>query len=203
MTDQQTRHKILNAAAELFVQGGFQKTTVRQICKAAQVNVSAINYHFGDKKGLYEAVLQHAMELKPKVEDPPGATPEERLNLWVEAMVFSCVGEEPDLLSQLMALEMNEPTESLAMLVEQMVIPKFSHLETIIEALLGRSGPETRMLAMSVVGQVLFYHHSRPVINLMMPDMDFSQESLTGLVEHITRASVAMAEIYKITEEPK
>lgn len=195
MTDQHTRKKILDAAAELFVQGGFNKTTIRAICRQAQVNVSAINYHFGDKKGLYEAVLRLAMEQKPEVQLQGSA--QLRLRAWVEAMMFSCVGQQPELLSQLMALEMKEPTESLCLLVDQMVIPKFGQLQGIVEELLGATNPHSTRLALSVVGQVLFYHHSRPVINLMMPEMDFSHPALTQLVDHITRASLAMVEAFK------
>jgi AcrR family transcriptional regulator len=53
----QTRQRILETALHLFSQGGYDKTSVRDIAQAAQVNVAAISYHFGGKPGLYRAAL--------------------------------------------------------------------------------------------------------------------------------------------------
>ena len=56
--DAATRARLLAAAERLFADRGFKKVTVREICRAARANVAAINYHFGDKLGLYREVLQ-------------------------------------------------------------------------------------------------------------------------------------------------
>ena len=60
--DRETRERLLKAAAQLFADRGFKKVTVRDICRAARANVAAVNYHFGDKSGLYREVLQLAIE---------------------------------------------------------------------------------------------------------------------------------------------
>jgi len=58
--DLETRDRVLKAAERLFAERGFKKVTVRDICRAARANVAAVNYHFGDKQGLYREVLQIA-----------------------------------------------------------------------------------------------------------------------------------------------
>ena len=58
---QQPREKILLTALELFAELGFERATVRQIAKKAQVNISAIGYYFGDKAGLYQAAFTEPM----------------------------------------------------------------------------------------------------------------------------------------------
>lgn len=194
MTDQQTRDRILLAAAELFVKTGFQKTTVRSICQAAGANVAAVNYHFQGKKGLYEAVVDYALAQKPEVPDPPGAPAAERLRLWIHTFVFSCVGAEPDLLSQIMAVEMTKPTSCLEKITLEMIVPRMAHLQEIIQHCAETELPPSRirLLAFSVVGQVMLYDHSRPVIGLLFPEMTYSDEQLTMLVDHITQASLGM-----------
>lgn len=52
-----TKENIMDIAKKLFVKNGFDGTTVREICEAADVSVSAINYHFENKEGLFKAIL--------------------------------------------------------------------------------------------------------------------------------------------------
>jgi AcrR family transcriptional regulator len=52
-----TRERLLKTAVEMFAQYGFAETSLREITETADANIAAINYHFGSKEGLYEAVL--------------------------------------------------------------------------------------------------------------------------------------------------
>lgn len=52
-----TRLTLLDTAERLFAERGIDGTSVRDITKAATANVSAVNYHFGGKDGLVEAVF--------------------------------------------------------------------------------------------------------------------------------------------------
>ncbi|MBI3492350.1 MAG: helix-turn-helix transcriptional regulator, partial [Acidobacteria bacterium] len=62
LRDSETRDRLLRAAERLFADRGFKKVTVRDICRVARANVAAVNYHFGDKLGLYREVLQSATD---------------------------------------------------------------------------------------------------------------------------------------------
>ncbi|MBR3220832.1 MAG: helix-turn-helix transcriptional regulator [Kiritimatiellae bacterium] len=46
------------AAMRLFAEKGLKLVTVREICKAAHVNVALVNYHFHNKNGLYQACVE-------------------------------------------------------------------------------------------------------------------------------------------------
>lgn len=52
-----TQKKILNAAETLFSRDGFEQTSLRQITQEAGVNLASVNYHFGSKKALIQAVM--------------------------------------------------------------------------------------------------------------------------------------------------
>ncbi len=59
-TDTQTQ--ILDAAERLLLEQGFSATSLRSVVQAANVNLSAVRYHFGSKEKLMVAVLKRAVE---------------------------------------------------------------------------------------------------------------------------------------------
>lgn len=57
-----TKERILDTAEELFAEYGFDATSLRAITAAAQVNLAAVNYHFGSKEALIDAVFARRVE---------------------------------------------------------------------------------------------------------------------------------------------
>ena len=58
----ETRTRILDAAEELFMLHGFGGTSMRQLTTRAGVNLAAVNYHFGSKDALIEAVFRRRLD---------------------------------------------------------------------------------------------------------------------------------------------
>jgi len=56
-----TRARILDAAERLFAEKGHDATSLREITAMAGVNLSSVNYHFGSKDGLVQAVCQRRL----------------------------------------------------------------------------------------------------------------------------------------------
>lgn len=76
-----TKDRILGAAEELFAQYGFAGTSLRQVTSRADVNIAAVNYHFGSKENLVNEVFRRRMDdmteqrlgqLKAALEQHPG-----------------------------------------------------------------------------------------------------------------------------------
>ena len=57
MTQADTKERILDAAELLFAEHGFSGTSLRAVTGEAEVNLAAVNYHFGSKMGLFKAVV--------------------------------------------------------------------------------------------------------------------------------------------------
>jgi len=57
-----TKDRILDAAESLFMEHGFEATSLRSITAAAEVNLAAVNYHFGSKEELFQAVLTRRLD---------------------------------------------------------------------------------------------------------------------------------------------
>lgn len=57
-----TKERILHAAEDLFAQHGFAGTSLRQVTSRADVNIAAVNYHFGSKENLVNEVFKHRMD---------------------------------------------------------------------------------------------------------------------------------------------
>lgn len=57
-----TKERILDAAETLFAQYGFGGTSLRQVTSQADVNIAAVNYHFGSKENLVNEVFRRRMD---------------------------------------------------------------------------------------------------------------------------------------------
>jgi AcrR family transcriptional regulator len=193
-----TRQRLLEAAGQVFAETGFRTATVREIVRrAGAANIAAVNYHFGDKEGLYAAVLEHfahaAVAKHPAHGGlPPDATPAEQLHAFVRALLLRVFDKGHQAVhGRLMAREMIEPTRALDRIVEQVIRPMYGRLCTIIKVLAGPGVPvaEIERAAKSVVGQCLFYKHCGPVLERLegrLPDL----KDVDALATHIVAFSL-------------
>ncbi len=56
--DSSTQERLLVAAEQLFADQGFESVSLRHLTQAAGVNLAAVNYHFGSKDALIDAVIE-------------------------------------------------------------------------------------------------------------------------------------------------
>jgi AcrR family transcriptional regulator len=76
-----TQQRILAAAAKLFIERGFERTTISAVAEAAQVSRTTVFWHFSDKAGLFRESFSFLVKpfresLERDLEDLP---PEKRL----------------------------------------------------------------------------------------------------------------------------
>ena len=193
-----TREKLIEAAGEVFAEIGFHDATVREICSQAGTNVAAVNYHFGDKLGLYTEILkstvlaQQAAVLNSMMahSSDPRAALRALLNEWFKRIHE---GGRTAWAARILAHEMARPTAALDRVAEA-IQPNYLRFRAIVGKLIGR-GPNdvrTRMCVHSVIGQVLHYKQARPMLARLWPDLNLDDETRRrAIVDHIVEFSLA------------
>jgi len=193
-----TQERLLEVAGQIFAQEGFQAAKVRNICARAGANLAAVNYHFGDKLGLYEEVLRSAMCAAESAalfeRGLPGTTPKEKLRIFVRGTLQHMYGEgQPAWPTRIMTHELAQPTPAFEGVVEQIMRPRYDALRGLVSAVIGRPAGHraTRLCAQSIMGQVVIYAHGREVIKRLWPELRFTPETLDEIAAHIAAFSWA------------
>lgn len=193
-----TRQRLLEVAGEVFAEQGFKNATVREICKRADANVAAINYHFGDKQGLYSETLRYWIreslaKYPPNLGVDDSASPEQKLFAYVRSFFWRIFDEgRPSWYGKLMAREMVEPTHAMEEIAADTMRPTTDLLQGIVRQLIpGATDEQVRRASLSVIGQMVFYHHCRPVIDRLFTGLCYSRPEIDKLAEHVTQFSLA------------
>ena len=193
-----TRSKLIEAALEVFGERGYHHATIQQIVRRAGTNVAAINYHFGDKAQFYGEVVSHALNLDQQDAervDFGDEPPEEQLRTFVFWFIHNIVGlhRPSSSLEKIHIQEMVNPSPILDTLVDTFIRPNHMKLRAIVAALLPDDATEQdiRHHCFSVIGQCLHYKFARPVMDRLYDDIEFTEDYVNALAEHITHVSLA------------
>lgn len=204
--DDDARARLLAAAGPVFARRGFDRATVREICGLAGVNIASVGYYFGDKFGLYREVFRmirtrcHQEHPDPPWADEAGTVGSHReyfYSLVHHLLSGMLARDDSGWESQLMMREMNQPTEVFAEMVEESFRPHFDRLVTTIAALSPESTPVhvLEQLALSAVGQCLYYRVGAGVVRQLIPaDRLAGEFTVDALARHITAVTIAAAE---------
>ena len=198
MASDSVRNQILAAAGPVFAERGFKGATVRDICKAADVNVAAVNYYFGDKSQLYVATVKQAHQLRaadvPMPEWTSDTPCEEKLLNFIHTTLDRMIGETPaPWPTRLMLREVLNPTEACRSLVQNYFKPQFELLLSIIDEFVAASTPEPQrhQLALSVLGQCFIYRAAGQVIPMLITKKELkSHYSVEQLAQHICNTTL-------------
>jgi TetR/AcrR family transcriptional regulator, regulator of cefoperazone and chloramphenicol sensitivity len=185
-----TRQRLLQAATEVFAEKGFDAATVREICGRAQANVALVNYHFGDKMELYSEVLLAAFrppEGAPKPEMP--ANPEEGIRKIIRAMLDKALdqSDQAGLRYKLMLHEYAQPSTATPRVVTLTLKPVYDLLRKLVGqvANIDPDSDQARMCTHSIIGQVIHYTRSGPVVAVLWPNLKMTPEQRDMIADHI------------------
>jgi AcrR family transcriptional regulator len=194
-----TRQRLLDAAQRLFTERGFSKVTVRDITSEAQANLAAVSYHFGDKAGLYEAVLEiglhFARELNAETMLAREAhSAEECLRHYVHQYLPRIIRSDTrGWIYRLLRHEQVDPTGLAIKYVHQAIMPRIEYLIGVVRDLIGEGAPPDRIgrCVTSIQSQCLFYLPD-PLKSMIRPGWQpTTDEEIRETAEHIAEFSLA------------
>jgi AcrR family transcriptional regulator len=137
-----TKQHLLDVAGQVFAERGFADATSKEICTRAGVNMAAVNYHFGGRGQLYEAVLVEAHHYLLKLEDMQAVTSqdipaEEKLAMILSGIVRRAVGKHAHWGAKVVLRELMAPTVHAPALVHQAIAPKAMVMLGLVSEIIG------------------------------------------------------------------
>ena len=164
----ETRTRILDAAEELFMQHGFEGASMRLLTARAAVNLAAVNYHFGSKHALIEAVFRRRLDPmnaarlaaleKLEAESRP-ADPERIIRAFVGEslrMIEDAKGGGRNFI-RLLGRTYTEPAKPIRALIGQLYVPVMARFKAAFERALPQMPPDELVWRMHFMFGTLSY----------------------------------------------
>jgi AcrR family transcriptional regulator len=196
-----TRDRILDEAEDLFAQRGYHAVSIREITKAADSNLAAVNYHFGNKQNLYLEVFRsrwmpRASRIQRSFRESlkNNGNPNPKLVVQTFARAFlegPMSDEERSRHLKLISGELAQPTEAFELIVEQIFRPLLGNLLEDLRAVMPEAIDEKQMVlnVFSILSLVLYFNFARPLIASFVGGKD-GDDLRTRFVDHIVRFSL-------------
>lgn len=202
VSENSLREKILCVAEHLFAEKGFAETSIREITKRANCNLSSVNYYFHSKKNLYvEVFRRHACQMEcQKTPDVARVflgiggqvTLEQLIRTFCKGFLQTSLKNGSDkTLMKLAMKERQDPHLPKHIFAEQFVLPEKSGMkEALVQAYPGLEDSAADLCVQSILGQL---HHLIQTQALFKgPDhKNMPVADLPTNIEHIVKFSAA------------
>lgn len=124
-----TRQQLLDIAGQVFAERGYADATSKEICARAGANAAAVNYHFGGREQLYEAVLIEAHHHLVTLEAMQQAAamdcaPRDKLRAVLSGIVQRAIAPDAHWAARVLVRELLSPTAGAPALARKAIAPK-------------------------------------------------------------------------------
>jgi TetR/AcrR family transcriptional regulator, regulator of cefoperazone and chloramphenicol sensitivity len=193
-----SRQRLLQAALRCFAEHGFEKTSTRMIAQAAQANVAAIRYYFGDKAGIYRAAFVEPMG-QPQGDIALFNDPRLSLEQALQGLYSGFIeplkqGELVQLCTKLHMREMVEPTGLWQQEIDHGIAPYHRALVKVLSRHLGitNEDDDVHRLALCILAQAVFLYVGRDVMQAVRPGLVNNTVALDIMSTRLTEYALAL-----------
>jgi TetR/AcrR family transcriptional regulator, regulator of cefoperazone and chloramphenicol sensitivity len=196
---ERARTRLLLEASRIFSEKGYAKASTREICEAAGLNPAAIHYHFGDKDGLYRAVLSapiEGMAAQLAGFDDPALTLAQSLRQLLGGFVgedgASFAGADDGI--RLFLREMIEPTPVFAVTAAAHIRPLHDAMARLLARHIGVPEPDddVHRLVFALIAMAHDYCMSREFMNALAPRLLDGPDALHRARERLVDWGMAL-----------
>jgi AcrR family transcriptional regulator len=195
---ERTRIRLLTTASRIFAEKGYQEATISEICKQADANIAAINYHFGDKETIYLEAWRYAFTREQVLFPSDGgvsrhASPEERLAGRIKALIKH-IADEASYSSIIIHKEMAHPTRLLSSILEQEIQPQRAQMAKLLKECLRCevSEQQVQFCHASIMGQCFQFLRVKHMNDAGQETTEpVGQAEIEAFAEHVVRFSLA------------
>jgi AcrR family transcriptional regulator len=197
---QEARERLLTCALKLFAEKGFASTSTREIALAAQVNISAISYYFGDKANLYRTVFNDP-RCNPTIHPSQFLQADLSLRGGIELLIQTFVdsfkhGELAQNCMKLHIREMLEPTGLWTEEIDHQIKPAHKALVKFLARHLDvkREDDDLHRLAFALSGLALTLMVSSDVIFAVRPSLIAKEKAIDDYASRLVEYALCMCE---------
>ena len=193
--DNSTQEKLFAAAIPLFTEKGYAAVSIRDIAKAADVNVSSISYYFRGKEGLYHAIIEsHIAIISKAISSAEGLSPEERLKHYAKAI--SEIHTKKPYVIRFIQSELVNPTSAMDTILKKHLFSFYRYLNKAIQDGIDtgifRTDLNVHHAALSLVSILNFYFIAKPLFRDFLDtsietDAAYAEQAVTIYLKGIRR----------------
>jgi TetR/AcrR family transcriptional regulator, regulator of cefoperazone and chloramphenicol sensitivity len=196
-----TRLNLLEAASEVFGKKGFWSATHEEICRMANANLAAINYHFGSKENLYVEAWKYSFEKSVEKYPPEGGVlPDYPAEKRLRGRILSFLKRiaDPETYEiDIILKEMANPTGLLTSVIAMKVEPLDRDFISLIKELMGRGAKADHVgfcymgLVSMCFGPMLHLRSGNEDSQIQRPEFIPLDLGVERLADYIVRFSLA------------
>lgn len=186
--DPEARAKILAAAERLFAERGLTGVAIRELAAEAGVNGAMIHYYFGNKDGLYDAVLENAAStVRSLIADATGgdASVEQRLTSFVGAYA-EYILSHPNL-ARILSREMLSGGQRFMNLIQKYAPTNYGMLREAMSEGVRRGEMrkiDVDLAPVSLMGMILVFQLMKPFISFGLGNIQYDEQFIKRLSNH-------------------
>src|SRR5574344_1786339 len=195
-----TKRKIMNAATMLFAGKGFESTTTREICTAADVNLSMISYYFKTKEGLYACIIDSVLKFGIKymeeeierAQNLSDLSVEQKKQLYKDLLTkfaeFLYSDSVPNSFVILMIKEQTSPNSTFSELYVKKINILYSALRRILASIKGTVDTDKSVIfsVSTLVGQILSWKIMNRATLQALKQIEYSKEDKKQILKIVS-----------------